>query len=90
MSCNRPNLVYEVSPRKELSAKQDIVELITKHFSGQCGQYCSTTRDTLELAYELRTAGVSTVFFHEQLDQFEQHANGEPWLNGNVNVMCNE
>ena len=89
MSCNRPNLVYEVLPKKELSAKRDIVELITKRFSGQCGIiYCSTTRDTLELSYELRTAGVSAVYFHGQLDQFEQHANGEAWLNGNVNVIC--
>ena len=89
MSCNRPNLVYEVLPKKEQTAKRDIVELITKRFSGQCGIiYCATTRDTLELAYELKTAGISTVYFHGQLDQFEQQANGQAWLKGKADVIC--
>ena len=89
MSCNRPNLVYEVLPKKDQSGKGDVVELIKRRFPSRCGIiYCSTTRETLELAYELKTAGISAVYFHGQLDQFEQQSNSQTWFTEKADIIC--
>ena len=54
-----------------------------------CGiVYCFSTKDTVELAYVLKSKGISAVYYHGQLDYFEGKENAGTWLSGKALVMC--
>jgi superfamily II DNA helicase RecQ len=40
------------------------------------------------MAYHLKQRGVKAVYYHGQLDLFEQSRNGQMWLEGRSDVMC--
>ena len=66
-----------------------VSELINNQFCGQCGIiYCFSTRDTLDMAYHLKQRGIKAVYYHGQLDVFEQSENAKRWMEGRSDVMC--
>ena len=66
-SSNRNNLLYHVEGKKS-NGMQAIVSLI-KEYPNQCGiVYCVERKDTVDVAYHLKTGGISAVFFHAGLD----------------------
>ena len=65
---NRPNLLFHVVAKKG-DGKEAIVSLVKKEFPEQCGIiYCVERKDTIDIAYHLKTAGVNAVFFHAGMD----------------------
>jgi superfamily II DNA helicase RecQ len=59
---DRPNLFFEVRPKKSKRADQlaDILEYIKRHGASQCGiVYCMTKADSEEVSLFLRKNGVS-------------------------------
>ena len=88
-TCNRPNLIYTVLPKGGPHPKEALVHYIQQNFSNMSGiVYCLSTKDTIELAYILKSKGLSAVYYHGQLDYFEKTENAKDWLLGKALVMC--
>ena len=84
----RPCLTYSVVTKKS-SAKNDITELIKEEFSEMCGiVYCCERRDTIDMAYTLKSKGINATCFHGALDPFEKKVNSSAWLEGRALVIC--
>jgi superfamily II DNA helicase RecQ len=89
MPSERVNLFFKVIPKYDQKSKDDIVNLILCDYSNQCGiVYCSTRRDTKDLAFLLKTKGISTVHYDGALDDIEKEQNSSAWLRGRAKVMC--
>ena len=89
MPLDRPNLIYQVYDKYESKSMEKIVELVDKDFHGKCGIiYCFATRDTIDMAYFLKQKGIKAVYYHGQLDLYEQERNASAWYNGRADVMC--
>ena len=87
-SSNRPNLLYHVEGKKS-DEMQAIVSLIKKEYPNQCGiVYCVERKDTVDVTYHLKTAGISAVFFHAGLDIKTKQETVEQWKTGRIDVMC--
>ncbi|XP_028418503.1 uncharacterized protein LOC114543889 [Dendronephthya gigantea] len=88
-SCDRKNLFFKVVPKSGPHAKEDVVNYIIDNFKQTCGiVFCSSTKDTIELAYLFKSKGLATVYYHGQLDFFEKTENARTWLSGAANIMC--
>jgi RecQ family ATP-dependent DNA helicase len=88
-SCNRANLFLKVMKKGEKHPKEEVVEYIIQHHSNQCGiVYCFSTKDTVELAYILKSKGLHAVYYHGQLDFFGKSENAKAWLKGKALIMC--
>lgn len=84
----RTSLTYSVVTKKS-SAKDDIGKLIQEQFPDMCGiVYCSERRDTIDMAYTLKTKGINATYFHGALDPFEKKVNSSAWLEGRALVIC--
>ena len=89
MPSERVNLFFKVIPKNDQKSKDDIVNLILCDYSNQCGiVYCSTRRDTKDLAFLLKTNGISAVHYDGALDDIEKEQNSSAWLRGRAKVMC--
>lgn len=85
----RNNLFFKVIPKKDQKAKDDIVRLIGDEFRNKCGiVYCSTRRDTKDMAYLLKVKGISAVHYDGALDDMEKEHNSRAWLDGRALVIC--
>ena len=84
-SCNHSNLSFKVMKKHP---KEYLVEYVKQCHSNQCGIYCFYTKDTVELAYILKTKGLPAVYYHGQLDHFEKAENARAWFNGKALIMC--
>ena len=88
-TCNRSNLQYNVIPKNEQHSKEHVVDYVQQNFGNSCGiVYCSSTKDTVELAYIFKSKGISAVYYLGQLDYFEKSENAKVWLSGKAQVMC--
>ena len=88
-TCNRNNLVFNVVPKTGPHAKEDLVKYVQDNYPCSCGiVYCSTTKDTVELAYIFKSKGLSAVYYHGKLDFSEKNDNAKAWLSGTALVMC--
>ncbi len=88
VALGRPNLTFKVVEKKETKSMEYVSEMINSQFSGQCGiVYCFSTCDTLDMAYHLKQRGMKAVYYHGQLDVFEQSENAKRWLEGRSDVM---
>ena len=80
---------YKVIPKNEQHSKEDVVNYVRENFGNSCGiVYCFSTKDTVEMAYILKSKGISAVYYHGQLDYFEKSDNARAWLSGKAQVMC--
>ena len=85
---NRPNLLFHVVEKKA-DGKEAIVSLIKKEFPEQCGIiYCVERKDTVDIAYSLKMAGVNAVFYHAGIDVKSKQATVESWKSGAAHVIC--
>lgn len=64
-SFDRPNLVYRIVPRVDLSSQ--VLEIIRRHAGEAIIIYCLSRRDTEELAADLQDEKVSTAAYHAGL-----------------------
>lgn len=88
-SCNRNNLSFSVVKKSDKHAKEELVEYVKQHHPNQCGiVYCSSTKDTVELAYIFKSKGLAAVYYHGKLDYFEKSSNAKTWLQGQVLIIC--
>ena len=88
-TCDRPNLSYNAIPKSGPHSKEDLVKYVQEKFHDKCGiVYCSTIKETVELAYIFKSKGVTAVFYHGQLDFFDKSDNGRARLTGKALVMC--
>ena len=88
-SCNRSNLSFAVMEKRKKYSKEDVVQYVKDHHPNQCGiVYCSSTKDTVELAYIFKSKGLAAVYYHGKLDHFEKGNNAKAWLDGKAMVMC--
>lgn len=63
MPCRRDNLHYNVIPKKESRANQQVAEYIKQEHADECGiVYCATQADTVEMAYVLKEHGILATF----------------------------
>ncbi len=80
-SFNRINLKYRVVPKKPKKVIQDIIELISKSFSGLSGiVYCLSRRDCEIMAGELCKAGIAALCYHAGLSNDERCTFQQRWI----------
>lgn len=85
----RNNLFFKVIAKNDQKSKDTITTLIIKEFPDKCGiVYCSERKDTKEIAFLLKTKGVSAVHYDGALDAIEKDQNSAAWLSGRAKVMC--
>ncbi len=88
-SFNRPNLYYEVRPKKNKDqAIRDIVKFLQKHTSQSGIIYTLNRKTTEEIAGMLRANGISAVAYHAGLDPSTRSKRQDQFLNEDVDVIC--
>jgi bloom syndrome protein len=66
-----------------------IVALIKQEFSGQCGiVYCLQRKDTSDVVYELKRAGINAVLYHAGMDVHSKQTSVDSWKSGKAHVIC--
>lgn len=74
---------------KKSNGCKDIVSLIQCKFPQQCGiVYCLERKDTVDVAYHLKAAGINAIFFHAGMDIHEKQTAVESWKSGRSHVIC--
>ncbi|XP_060601355.1 recQ-like DNA helicase BLM [Ruditapes philippinarum] len=89
-SFNRPNLKFEVRPKKPSTATNDIIKMIKDDFPGKCGiVYCLSRKECDDVAKALSKAGILSVSYHAGLTDGERTMIQEKWIQGNrCKVIC--
>ena len=66
-----------------------IVCLIKQKFSEECGiVYCTEQKDTIDVVYHLRRAGINAVFFHAGKDVHAKQESVDSWKSGEAHAIC--
>ena len=92
MSFNRPNLRYEVIPKRsgQFAVYEQIIEYIkTHHFETMSGIiFCMTTAETETLSAYLNEHGLSSTFYHAKIESQEQKEEIQRrWTKNKVRIM---
>ncbi|KAL4134912.1 hypothetical protein QTP88_006597 [Uroleucon formosanum] len=88
-SFNRPNLVYEVIPKKNKSSLLEIAKLIKKRFARQSGIiYCMTKIECDNIAFILSREGIRAVSYHAGLTDKKRNNIQMLWTSNEFNVIC--
>ena len=89
MPCRRNNLCFSVVSKKEAKAKDQVAQIVSTEFDGQCGiVYCARQADTVEMAFELKEKGISATYYHGGMEGGERVRNANLWLDNKVKVIC--
>ena len=83
-SFNRPNLYYEVQPKRKQSYSQ-LLQLIRAEASGIV--YCLSRRKVDEITFKLQKDGVKALPYHAGLGDEERAANQTRFIRDDVQVM---
>lgn len=84
-SFNRPNLYYEVRPKKDVI--REIIKFV-KTMNGKSGiVYCLSRKKVEEVAEALRVNGVKALAYHAGMDATMRAGNQDAFLNENVDVI---
>lgn len=83
-SFNRPNLYYEVQPKRKQSYSQ-LLQLIRAEGSGIV--YCLSRRKVDEITFKLQKDGVKALPYHAGLGDEERAANQTRFIRDDVQVM---
>ena len=87
-SFNRPNLWYEVRPKKKGLVK-DIAEVLRRHHKNETGiVYCTSRNDCEEVARQLCDEGIQAAYYHAAMEQQERKEAQERWMSDEVRVIC--
>ncbi|XP_049285087.1 Bloom syndrome protein homolog isoform X1 [Anopheles funestus] len=88
-SFNRPNLKYLVLPKKGVSTKAEMIELIRKRFPRDTGiVYCLSKKECDQLADEFRRAGIKAKSYHAGLTDSVRETNQKEWIGDRIKVVC--
>ena len=85
-SFDRPNLHYEVRPKRR--AFEQLVQLIRKRKGESAIIYCFSRKDTEELADRLRDEGFGALPYHAGMDAETRRRNQERFIRDEVNIMA--
>lgn len=89
LPCRRNNMCFSVVTKQETKAKEQVSVIISNDFDGQCGiVYCTKQADTVEMAFQLKEKGISSIFYHAGMDREERIRNVNMWMEDKINVMC--
>ena len=84
----RDNLTINVIKKSDKPTQQ-IVKLIKDKYPDKCGiVYCSRTETTKDIAYTLKTKGISSTYVHGKMSDFERRRNECFWKSGKALVIC--
>jgi len=84
-SFNRPNLSYEVLPKKE--SFDSIVELIREQGDSSVIIYCFSRNDTETMVDKLNRRGLKAVAYHAGLNAKTRKENQEKFIKDEVNIV---
>ncbi len=84
-SFNRPNLSYEVLPKKD--SFKSIVALLSLHPDASVIIYCFSRNDTETLVTKLVELGHKAASYHAGLDAKKRRENQERFIRDEVNIM---
>ena len=84
-SFNRPNLSYEVLPKKDSLKK--ILALLNNYRDASVIIYCFSRNDTETLVANLNTNGFRALAYHAGLDTRKRRENQERFIRDEVNIM---
>ncbi|XP_060858360.1 recQ-like DNA helicase Blm isoform X2 [Metopolophium dirhodum] len=88
-SFNRPNLVYEVIPKKGKSSLLEIAKLIKSKFARQSGIiYCMTKKECDNTAILMSREGIKAVSYHAGLTDKKRNDVQMQWTSNKSNVVC--
>ncbi|TAJ23630.1 MAG: RecQ family ATP-dependent DNA helicase [Planctomycetota bacterium] len=83
--CDRPNLVYRVQPRRELS--KQLREVLERH-RGEAGiVYCISRKEVERVDAELRAAGFASVAYHAGLTADRRKRAQDDFANERVDIV---
>ncbi len=90
-SFNRPNLFYEVLPKKEnfVESVQQIVDFIDRSkLNGKSGiVYCLTCKEADEVATELSKLGIRARSYHAQLENSNRESVQRNWMENSIEIV---
>ena len=84
-SFNRPNLSYEVIPKKD--SRRLILALLDEHRGESAIIYCFSRADTEKLTEDLNANGFTAAAYHAGLDAKTRGENQERFIRDEVNIM---
>ncbi len=84
-SFNRPNLSYEVLPKKDSFAS--ILDLVGNHENSSVIIYCFSRNDTETMVDKLKRHGLSAVAYHAGLNAKTRKENQEKFIKDEVNII---
>ena len=84
-SFNRPNLTYEVRPKRR--AFQSLTQLLDKHSGGSAIIYRFSRKDTEDLAARLSANGFKALPYHAGLEDDLRRETQERFLRGDVPII---
>ena len=87
-SFNRPNLRYEVRPKKK-AYQEELIKLIKEKYRKQTGIiYCISKSRCEDMATALSNEGIRARPYHAGLGDEERKKNQHAWSNDKVDVIC--
>jgi bloom syndrome protein len=91
-SFNRPNLYYEIQPKKGKGATAEVLEkiasLIKNDYKNQTGiVYTLSRAGCEELAEKLRDRGIKAYHFHASMPPEEKNSTQRDWQSGKLQVV---
>lgn len=84
-SFNRPNLSYEVLPKKD--SLKSIITLLNNYKEESVIIYCFSRKDTEKLVDNLNKYGFSALPYHAGLDSKQRKENQERFIKDEINIM---
>ncbi|XP_060844582.1 recQ-like DNA helicase Blm [Rhopalosiphum padi] len=88
-SFNRPNLIYEVIPKKGKASLLEIANLIKSKFARQSGIiYCMTKKECDNTALFLSGEGIKAASYHAGLTDKKRNDVQMQWTSNKSNVVC--
>ncbi len=88
-SFDRPNIALKVRGNLPKAKKVDeIIAYLQKHRNESGIIYCLSRKETEEMTFSLRNAGISAGFYHAGMDPVARAKVQEDFLNDNCQVIC--
>ena len=84
-SFNRPNLFYEVRPKK--NATKEIIKILKNNTGKSAIIYCLSRKKVEELAETLKVNGIKALAYHAGMDAATRAANQDKFLMEDVDVI---
>src|SRR6056300_1847126 len=84
-SFNRPNLYYEVRPKRDID--HDIIKLLSQNIGESAIVYCLSRQKVEDLAEHLQINGINALPYHAGLDSAKRIKHQDAFLNEDCDVI---